>query len=312
MAAGIRGEGMQRETERSELCACQAEGGRIVKPSTRNFAPNAYARPPLIDAHVHLDQYPESERSALLAEALGGGVEAVVAVSMHEESCREVRRLAQLYPGRILPAYGYHPEQQLPAPEAEERLLAWITARHEAGERFAVGEVGLPYYSRMEALGAGREFDEAPYVRLLERFAALAVRLGQRPLVLHAVYEDAHKACGILERTGVQRAHFHWFKGDEDAVSRMTRNGYMISVTPDVLYEEEIRGIVRRYPLELMMTETDGPWPFEGPFAGRRTHPLMMGESVRAIAELKGIDPEEAAAVLLNNARRFYGLENRS
>ncbi|AJY76499.1 TatD family hydrolase [Paenibacillus beijingensis] len=275
-------------------------------------ATNAVRQPAVIDAHVHLDQYPEPERSALLAEAFASGVEAVVAVSMHEASCREVRRITQHYPGRIIPAYGYHPEQPLPAPEAEERLLAWIAARHEAGERFAIGEVGLPYYSRTAALEEGRDFNEAPFAQLLERFAALAVRLGQRPLVLHAVYEDAHKACDILERTGVERAHFHWFKGDEAAVNRMAGKGYMISVTPDVLYEEEIRELVRRYPLALMMTETDGPWPFEGPFAGVRTNPLMMRESVRAISELKGISPEETAHVLLGNARRFYNLDNRS
>jgi TatD DNase family protein len=42
----------------------------------------------------------------------------------------------------------------------------------------------------------------------------------------------------------------------------MKENGYFISVTPDVVYDEEIQLLVQRYPLEQMMIETDGPWPF--------------------------------------------------
>ena len=41
------------------------------------------------------------------------------------------------------------------------------------------------------------------------------------------------------------------------------------------------------YPLEQMMVETDGPWPFEGPFTGKMTHPHMMWHSISMIAEIK-------------------------
>ncbi|MBO7744147.1 TatD family hydrolase [Paenibacillus sp. MWE-103] len=260
------------------------------------------------DAHIHLDLYEEHEREPLLRRAFGeGGIAAVVAVSMHLGSCETNRRLARLHPGRVHPAYGFHPEQPLP-PEAElDALVAWIEARAAEGEAFAVGEVGLPYYARTEAEEAGRRFDEAPYAALLERFVRLAAKLG-RPIVLHAVYEDAAKACDLLERYGVRRAHFHWFKGPEATVRRMIANGYAVSVTPDVLYEAEIRELVRAYPLGLLMTETDGPWPFEGPFAGRRTAPEMTRRVAEEIAAVKGLPVPEVEERLLANALTFYGL----
>lgn len=171
----------------------------------------------------------------------------------------------------------------------------------------AVGEVGLPYYSRLEASERGESLDEDGYVRLLERFVAFAAR-HDLPIALHAVYEDADTACDLLERYGVERAHFHWFKGSEHTVRRMIASGYRISFTPDLLYEKEIRDLARLYPETLVMSETDGPWPFEGPFAGRDTHPSMTADVCREWAQLRGLDEPAARAILLDNARRFYAL----
>ncbi|GGG12753.1 TatD family hydrolase [Paenibacillus abyssi] len=259
----------------------------------------------MIDAHIHIDLYPEPERGAMLDEAFTSGLQAVIAVSMHLESCKVNRELKQRYGGRVITAYGYHPEQPLPDEAELDSLYNWIRERHGEGERFAIGEVGLPYYSRTEAEAAGRLFDEAPYEALLERFVALAAEL-DLAVVLHAVYEDADKACALLEKYEVQRAHFHWFKGAPETVERMIARGYRISVTPDVAYEPEIQAIVRRYPLELMMAETDGPWPFEGPYEGKRTHPLMVKDVVAKIAELKGVAFPAAAEQIRSNTELLY------
>ncbi|MCQ6557977.1 TatD family hydrolase [Paenibacillus mendelii] len=258
------------------------------------------------DAHLHVDLYPEEEREPLLSEAFAGGITGVVAVSMHLESSRTNQALASRFPGRVRPAYGFHPEQPLPGEAAIEELLRWIRVRFASGERFVIGEVGLPYYTRTESEAAGRPFDEMPYIVLLEKFIKLASDT-QLPIVLHAVYEDADKSLDLLEKHRVRQAHFHWFKGSSATIDRMIKAGYYISITPDVEYEPEIQRLVRAYPIELMMTETDGPWPFEGPFSGERTKPLMVRQVVDKIAELKGLAKEDAELRLWRNAASFYG-----
>ena len=90
----------------------------------------------------------------------------------------------------------------------------------------------------------------------IEKFIELASKYNL-PIVLHAVYEDADIVCDLLEKYKVSRAHFHWFKGSDETMKRMMRNGYYISITPDVLHKEKIRKIVSYYPLEYMMVETD-------------------------------------------------------
>ncbi|MFC0216659.1 TatD family hydrolase [Paenibacillus chartarius] len=262
----------------------------------------------MIDTHIHLDIYDPHQREELLQECFEHKeVTNVIAVSMHMASCLVNKRLAASNPQFIRPAYGYHPEQT-PLQEKElQELLVWI--RRHADEAVAIGEVGLPYYSRQEAADRGEPFDQEPYIAMLQRFVALADEL-DKPIVLHAVYEDADIACRLLANYPRVRAHFHWFKGSMETVRLMAQRGYMISVTPDVLYEEEIRELVRLYPLELIMTETDGPWPFEGPFQGKPTRPHMMRESIAVIAGLKGLSVEETAQRLYDNASRFYRLNS--
>ncbi|NOU64950.1 TatD family deoxyribonuclease [Paenibacillus sp. LMG 31461] len=258
-----------------------------------------------IDAHIHLDMYDEEIAKTIIAELDASQVQALIAVSRHLDSCKATKQLKSLAPDRIFAAYGFHPEQELPTETKLQALIDWMT--EHASDMIAVGEIGLPYYTRHEVEEAGKPFDVAPYIQLLERFLQLAAQW-DKPVVLHAVYEDAKIVCDLLVKYGLKRAHFHWFKGSDETVERMIAAGYYISITPDVLYEEEIRTLVRNYPLELMMVETDGPWPFEGPFAGEETHPRMIHAVIEQIAELKGKSAQETTVILLQNTYQFYQL----
>ncbi|MDD9267983.1 TatD family hydrolase [Paenibacillus sp. GCM10023248] len=258
-----------------------------------------------IDAHIHLDMYDELQASAILSELEANKVEALIAVSRHLASCKATMRLRSLAPQRVYAAYGYHPEQALPAEEDLQELLAWI--RQHAAEMVAVGEIGLPYYMRTEAEEQGGSLDLAPYIRLLEQFLRLAAEL-DKPVVLHAVYEDGDIVCDLLRKYGIRKAHFHWFKGSPQTIQRMIQSRYVISITPDVLYEDDIRSLVRSYPLELLMVETDGPWPFEGPFEGQMTHPRMIHAVIEQIALLHGRTSEAVAERIMHTTKQFYGL----
>jgi TatD DNase family protein len=258
-----------------------------------------------IDAHIHLDMYEELDVIEMLSNLPKTQIQGLVAVSRHLESCKATEKWSNNYPNRVYAAYGYHPEQKVPGKEEREQLFDWIM--QHASQMVAIGEVGLPYYMRQEAEEKGLIFELDPYLELLDRFIALSASL-HKPIVLHAVYEDADLVCDLLERHRVKRAHFHWFKGSEQTIQRMISNGYHISITPDVLYDDDIHKLVAQYPIELMMVETDGPWPFEGPFEGIQTHPAMIINVIKQIAGIKHLSEQQAATILLNNTRQFYRL----
>jgi TatD DNase family protein len=254
----------------------------------------------MIDAHIHLDHYKKNE----IIEIVDGSetIEALISVSFHLESSKNNLGLSRHY-SKVKPAFGYHPEQPLPSEKELDELVTWIRTHHKS--MVAVGEVGLPYYRR----GNGKVLpsQHIQYVELLERFVRLAKEL-DKPIVLHAVYEDAPIVCDLLEKYSFQKAHFHWFKGDTKTISRMIQNGYFISVTPDVTYKEKIQQIVKLYPLQQMMVETDGPWPFDGRFEGKMTHPLMMSESIETIAKMKGTPVEDVCKQVYLNSKSFFSI----
>lgn len=257
---------------------------------------------PVIDAHIHLDLYDADERRLILSSLEQERIEALISVSIHLESCQEQLRLKRMSPDHVYPAFGYHPEQALPSEEELEQLTAWI--REHRDDMVAIGEVGLPYYRRKEAIKKGDPFDLEPYVRLLRHFIELAAEL-DKPVVLHAIYEDADVACDVLEKCGWDKAHFHWFRGSAKTLRRIEEAGYYVSIAPDIAAEAEVRAIVRAFPLERMMAETDGPWKF----SDQMTHPSLIRNTIKHIATLKQVAEDEVARKLIENARTFYQLQ---
>ncbi|GHI00306.1 TatD family hydrolase [Neobacillus kokaensis] len=252
----------------------------------------------MIDAHIHLDQYKDKEVELILENS--NWLEALLTVSTNLESCKRNLQLSKKYQ-LIKAAFGFHPEQCPPAEEEFCKLMQWM-GQHQS-EMAAVGEVGLPYYLRMSKKVSPSQNDQ--FVEYLETFITKAKKW-DKPIILHAVYDDAPIVCDLLEKYSVSKAHFHWFKGDENTISRMIENGYYISVTPEIVYKEKIQKLVQRYPLEQIMIETDGPWPFEGPFTGKMTHPKMMMESISMLAKIKTLSEIKVAERVLANTKRFY------
>jgi TatD DNase family protein len=258
---------------------------------------------PLIDSHIHLDQYEDNEIEQMIRSFPDTNIQSLITVSMHLASCQRNEHLAQRYSSIVRPAYGYHPEQPLPDAEELQGLLLWIEQRIE--QTVAIGEIGLPYYRRLEATERGEELDEKGYIDVLSAFLQLAVRYN-KSVILHAVYEDAEIACDLLEQYGITKAHFHWFKGYPATIQRMIANGYHISFTPDIEYEAEIQQLAMQYPPHLVMAETDGPWRFEGSFAGQMTHPAMTANVSYEWAKIQHLSEQQARRLLYQNTLSFY------
>lgn len=261
----------------------------------------------VIDAHIHLEQYDAECCARIVHEAEHYAIKGMVAVSMDLQSSKRTYLLHKRFGEIIIPAYGFHPEQQLPSQEEENQLVTWIRERYRQHDAFVIGEIGLPYYTAQEVKASGGMFEVEPYVLFLERMLLLAKELN-KAVVLHAVYEDAELVLDLLQKHHITMAHFHWFKGSESSTARMIENGYYISITPDVFVEDEIRELVKGYPLEYMMVETDGPWPFEGPFKGKKTEPYMVIEVVKEIARIKELSIAEVASQIYQNSCKFYGI----
>lgn len=254
----------------------------------------------LIDSHIHIDKYRLADREKILNELDKYNIDALITVSTNLLSAQKLLQIKETN-SKVKIALGYHPEQQLPQTDELDQLIQLI--KQNEHKICAIGEVGLPYYLEKE----GKVPTKSKYIKLLERFIILAKKLN-KPLVFHAVYEDALIVCDLLEKHSFHRAHFHWFKGDENTINKMIAKEYYISITPDILYKERTRKLVELYPLYLMMVETDGPWPFNGPFKHKLTHPKMIYHVIEEISKIKQKSIQEVADMIYDSTRTFYNL----
>ncbi|MGX9707339.1 TatD family hydrolase [Laceyella tengchongensis] len=252
----------------------------------------------LFDAHIHLEKYDDDEIATLCADPSLVGM---IAVSMDHASSRRTLALKKRCPEKVYAACGFHPEQPM---KEQEAFMAWIEAKQQ--EIDAIGEIGLPYYLRREQLAQGMDWNEAPYLAALDQWLRLAERL-HKPVVLHGVREDVRTILSYLDRYALPRVQFHWLKTDGNTLCQLAERGIYVSFTPDLLYKEETRKIAAAYPRHLILLETDGPWPHDGPWAGMRTHPRMLERVLDELAILRGEEREPLRLALIENARRFIG-----
>lgn len=253
----------------------------------------------MIDSHIHLDADQYADRDKLIKRARESGVTGVVVPGVSPASNRRALELSREYPGFVHCGLGFHPEH----PElTEDDLQATLRLLETKRESIcAVGEVGLPYYgdsaARPDAMDKARE--------ILARFTRAAVEL-DLALILHCPHETAGRALEIIRPMGVRRAVFHWHKADEATTWAIIEAGYFVSLTPEVVYRERDQALARSVPLANMMVETDGPWPYRGPFEGQRTEPATVLDAIAAIARIKGETEPAVADATTANARILF------
>ena len=250
----------------------------------------------LFDSHLHLDQLPDENIHKTLSDSRLTGM---LAVSTNLKSAKKLLNLKQTYPEKLYIAAGFHPEQPLLNLEEREELFQWIDEHHSLIS--AIGEVGLPHYSKRE----NPNLDYAPYIELLERFILIAKKW-DLPLNLHIVHNDMDIALELLQKHNIQRAHFHWFKTDEKSFQKFLSTPYFASLTPDILWNPKTQYVAQHLPLNRLMIETDSPWQHEG--FESAVISKQLSAVIKKVAELKSLPLHYVQEQILLNTQQFYRL----
>ena len=257
----------------------------------------------IIDSHCHLEDPVFGDARTAVTRAVEHDVWGIVAVGCDPAS--NLRTLAAAASnGKIVwAAFGFHPEWTHLTDDELSVVEAQVAQQHS--RLVALGEVGLPWYSLdgaadpVSLMARGR--------RRFERLLELAVRF-DLSVVVHAPHAAAKRALEILRAAQVERAVFHWHKAPEDVTRAIVDAGYFVSVTPEVVYRERDRELVESIPLESLLVESDGPWPYRGEFEGMPSGPWLCARVVEEVAKIKRLPVEETMYRLSVNTCQLFHL----
>jgi TatD DNase family protein len=251
----------------------------------------------VVDTHCHLERREGVDVPAILERARAAGLVHAVVIGQFQGpgDFGHALEVASEFPGFLTPTVGLHPHEAARASDADLDQLRALCARPEVA---AVGEAGLDYH-----------YDHSPrevQQQLFRMQCELARALG-KPLVVHV--RDAHGDClDILRETGIRHGVIHCFTGDTAAARGYLDLGFHLSLSGVVTYKktEPLQDAVRFAPLDRLMVETDSPYLAPVPYRGKKNEPAFVVETLKKVAELKGVDVEEAGESTTRTAAAFF------
>ncbi len=272
---------------------------------------------PVADSHTHLDMQTGTVEEAL-AKAAAVGVTTVVQVGCDlagsrwaaETAARHdaVHATVALHPNeapRIVlgdeDGWSRQGERRPGGTAALDVALDEIAALAELPHVRGIGETGLDHF-RTGPGGA----DAQTYS--FRRHIDMAKRTG-KALVVHD--RDAHDdVLRVLAEEGApQTVVFHCYSGDAAMARVCADAGYHMSFAGNVTFKnaQRLRDALAVAPAELVLVETDAPFLTPAPFRGRPNAPYLIPVTLRAMAQVRGVDVDELAAAVAANTARVFG-----
>lgn len=256
----------------------------------------------LFDTHSHLN-FPDfdNDRDEVIKRTLDERAGMIIVGTFASDSEKAVK-IASQYGAGIYSSIGLHPTG-IRRDDFDANYYRELAKNPKVA---AIGECGLDYFHK--------NFKEKQK-NIFKKQIELALELN-KPLIIHC--RQAHDdVLDILSsyRGSMLRGDIHFFSGTWEQAQKYFDLGFLISFTGVITFPPPRRTgtrdydeIIKKAPLEKIMTETDAPFVAPAPHRGKRSEPLYVREVAQKIAEIKGISYEEAAKITTENAIKLFNL----
>lgn len=258
----------------------------------------------LVDVHAHLDSPEMEDMDAVIERARNAGVKAVVTAGINRESNRNALALAEKY-DIVHAALGIYPMDALKKEiegvdynvqnqdfdvDAEIEFI-----RQNKDRIIAVSECGLDY------VNSDAE-ERKQQVEVFEKQIALAQDI-KKPIIVHSRKAESD-VIDILQGAGAEKVILHCFCGRKGLIKKAEEAGFYFSVPTNIVRAHNFQHLVDKVNLGRILTETDSPWL--SPFRDKVNEPAFVAESVKKIAEIKGLTLEETAKNIYMNYQKLF------
>ena len=253
----------------------------------------------MIDTHCHLEA-PEfaGEADALAKRSAALGVSQIVIPSMDRASFSSVTALAQRH-ANCSYALGIHP---MVVPQAADddldALRATLAASQSDPKLVAIGEIGLDFFIPA--------FTESPLRERQEHFFVEQLKMARDfnlPVLLH-IRRAQDVILKHLRRIRPPGGIAHAFNGSFQQAQAFIDLGFKLSFCGTFTHERalQLRRLATELPLDAIVLETDAPDLAPAWLLDRRNTPDELPRIGEALAQLRGITPDELAQATTANA----------
>lgn len=206
--------------------------------------------------------------------------------------------------------------------KADKIIEEWLLELDKLSEHKSVvgiGECGIDVFRFANELATGKFLIPADQLTI-DGVLALQKKLfiGQIniavkrdiPIMIHA-RESYKEILEVIDENFIHKGiklkgNVHFFAGTSAEARMFLDRGFTVSFTGVITFAKEYRETVADLPLANMMTETDCPFVAPIPYRGGRNEPSYVIEVVKKIAEIKGVDLDTVADILLQNAQKAF------
>jgi len=254
----------------------------------------------VIDSHAHLEMEAfDPDREEVLARARAAGIERILSLAMMDESdsYRKAFPLVDAHED-LVTAVGCHPhEAKIFDARGGEDFLKGVAGEPRV---LAIGEVGLDYHYNLSPPDVQRD--------VFRRQIRVALELSL-PLIIHH-REAESDLLQILDEERVSKGILHSFTSNLATAERAIEMGLLVSFSGILTFKNAapLREVARRLPLDRLLVESDCPYLAPVPHRGKRNEPAFVRDTLRCLAEVKGLDPLDVERATDENFRRFFTL----
>lgn len=249
------------------------------------------------DTHAHYDSGAfNADREEVLAALPEAGVALVVNPGCEVRSSETAIALAERFP-HVWAAVGVHPEDMADMSDGDLNKIEQLSKHPKC---VAIGEIGLDYYWD----ASHKEEQKALFIEQLE----LALRR-DLPVIVHD--REAHGDClDIVRQYSGLRGVFHCYSGSVEMAQELLKRGWYLGFDGPITHKNARKAleVLEICPLDRILIETDSPYLSPVPMRGKRNDSRNLVYVTEKIAEIKGITPEEAAAVTMENGKKLFNI----
>ncbi len=251
----------------------------------------------IFESHAHYDDEQfNKDREALFKKLPDEGIQYVINIGANLRSSRRSIEMAKRYPF-IFTSVGVHPHD---VKEMKEENLEHLIHMAAYEKVVAIGEIGLDYY-----------YDHSPrsIQKLWFREQLKLAKDLELPVVIHSRDASQDTFDIIMEaELGEPKGVIHCYSGSVEMAKEYIKQGFYIGVGGVVTFNnaKTLKEVVKEIPLESILVETDSPYLAPVPHRGERNDSTNLVHIIKAIAEIKGVTPEEVEDVTYQNGKKLF------